>query len=576
MIILQIDSLQTSMNLYTSGNDFWFFIEIAIIIGVIIYQLVHSIIVFNSITELRKIFDFRLEVKNGFIEKEKLGKIEDDSTEIQYEDEFEIESLNEIVGSDIIKLSLVHTKGNNEIIKRIKTTLNTYLINNYGAAVNFSIIKDIIDREVEVKDEEITQTITTPLYFGLAATMIGIIFGLMAMPNLDGDGFTVGVNALIRGVKWAMSASLWGLACTTILSSFFYKNAKSKVLRKKNAQLSYLQAKLLPELIKAEDTGVSGLKASLDRFARVATIISDNVLIAANQTGENLILQQEVMDKIENMEVRKVSKWNLELFDKLDKNMETFNKFSTYLFSMEKISSNLLEFSARTSNIDLVIKQIDSTLNESKKLTQFLSAHFDKIEASGSAALKSVGIAESHFENAIESLKTRTDEMINQLYKSAGNHEIKLGEIYEEIQIGISNITSEYINKFSSAYSDTIPKFEQLDNLAVLPSFKEEFLLKTNDFQIGSNINSQKLIDSITELNDSLKLLQQNLNNQTIINKLDAIDEKLKKRTTKTINHRSVPTISEDIIPEKETTQIEGQTLSLIQLFNKLLSKKSK
>ncbi len=538
MILLQIASNTQVENLHLFGTDFWFYVEIAIITIIVIMQFKTFDNVRRRIIELRQIFDYSFTIKYGFIEKKKLGKIEGDSEEIRYldEDEEEMDLLSQRLGDDIAKLTLIETEGENAIITKIKKAINTYLINNYGAAVNFSIIKDIIDREVEVKDEEITQTITIPLYLGLAATMVGIILGLFSMPDLDGDGFSQGVNALINGVKIAMIASLSGLFFTTLLSSTFYKNAKSKVLKEKNEQLSYLQAKLLPELIKAEDTGVSGLKASLDRFARVATTISDNVLIAANQTGENLVLQQEVMDKVEKMKVLKVSKWNLELFEKLDMNMESFNKFSTYLSNMEKISSNLLEFAARTSSIDQVIKGIDTTLSDSKKLTQFLSAHFDKIEDAGNAALKSVGIAESHFEDAIESLKTRTDEMINQLYKSAGNHETKLEDIYKEIKENLNNITSEYISSFSEAYSKSIPKFEQLDNLSLLPEIKEEFLLKATDVQNESGLKTQALIEIAKELSSSLKSVQNKLNNQTIISKLESIDEKLKRRTNKNAN----------------------------------------
>ena len=142
---------------------------------------------------------------------------------------------------DIVKISLTKTYGKG-IIQRIKEAINLYLLNNYGAAVNFSIIKDIIDREVDIKDEEISNSIPTPLYLGLAATMIGIIFGLFSMPESNGQHFTEGIDALINGVKLAMLGSLSGLACTTILSSFFYKNAKKKISRDKNEQISYLQA----------------------------------------------------------------------------------------------------------------------------------------------------------------------------------------------------------------------------------------------------------------------------------------------------------------------------------------------
>jgi len=343
-----------------------------------------------------------------------------------------------------------------------------------------------------------------------------------------------------------MGASLFGLSCTTILSSFFYKNAKRKVQKEKNEQLSYLQAKLLPELIKAEDTGVSGLKASLDRFARVATNISDNVLIAVKQTGENLARQQEVIDKVKNIGVLRLTKTNLELFDKLDKNMEAFLKFSTYLDRMERISSNLFEFASRTSNIDRIIQEIDSNLKDSKQLSQFLSAHFDKIETAGNAALKSVGLAESHFEDAIENLKTRTDEMINQLYKSAGNHEIKLQEIYTEIEKGLKSITSEYIHEFSTAYSNSIPRFEQLDNLSLLPHIKDEFLLKTIEFQEHYKENTLQSLTHLKDLNESLKALQNNLRNHAILNMLESIDDKLKRKSNGSVKGKKQSATSDN------------------------------
>lgn len=532
MILLQANTLLILSDLSAIITEFWFKLEIILIVGVIAYQLFHTTKVFKSITELKSIFDIPLKVFNGFIEKVKLNQSDNVFNEIFYESDVD-EYFDQIIDDYIIKLSLIETNGINEIIKRIKKTLNTYLINNYGAAVNFSVIKDIIDREVEVKDEEITQMISTPLYFGLAATMIGIIFGLLAMPNLTGTEFSTGVNVLIRGVKWAMFASLSGLSCTTILSSFFYKDAKSKVLREKNEQLSYLQAKLLPELIKAEDTGVSGLKASLDRFARVATNIFDDILNAAKQTGNNLILQQKLLDKVEKIGVLRLSKTNLELYDKLDKNMEAFFKFSTYLERMESISSSLLAFASRTSNIDRIVENISLTLKDSKQLLRFLSAHFDKIEMAGNAALKSVGLAELHFENAIESLKERTEKMINILYANASENESKLEKIYEEIQSNLNNITSDYIKEFSEVYSNSLPKFQQLENLTILPTFKEEFSNRTMEIQNSSESNNLKLIDGITKLNESTTRLKQSINSQAIISILEDIERKLKSKTKK-------------------------------------------
>jgi len=513
----------------------WHIVEVIIIIAVIIYQIFHTSQVYFNIKYLQKIFEFKLYLKNGFVEKSKIGKIDFESNDIIYEDndEFINESFSDISGNDIIKMSLVDTKGKNEIISKIKVAINTYLINNYGAAVNFSIIKDIVDREIEVKDEEITQSVTLPLYLGLAATMIGIIFGLFSMPELDGVGFSKGVNALIDGVKIAMIGSLSGLALTTYLSSFSYKNAKKIVQKDKNEQITYLQAKLLPELIKAEDTGVSGLKASLDRFARVATSISDNVLIASNQTGENLLLQKEVIEKIENMKMLKVSKWNLELFEKMDNNMQAFNNFSAYLSNMEKITTNLSDFANKTSDVNSIINNINNTLSESRNLTRYLTSHFDKIDNLGEVALKSVGIVESHFEEAIESLKERTDEMISQLYKSSGNHQVSLESIYKEIENNLSTITSQYVDAFQIAFTDSIPSFTQLNNLEL-----------------------------IKEINTTLNNMKQN---QALINKLSSIEESLKKRSSR--NNSSLNSSTSQNDEPKQRTEFVGLGKVLKNLF---------
>jgi hypothetical protein len=383
------------------GHSAWFAIEIALITGVIIYQFYISGKVYKNIKQLKEIFRDRLRVISGYIERSDLAKKEKSVKEIVFTDP-DNENVPEDKRPDRkrVRISITDTYGTG-IIQVIKEDINLYLLNNYGASVNFSIIKDIIDREVDVKDEEIANSLPTPLYLGLAATMIGIIFGLFSMPESNGQHFAEGIDALINGVKLAMLGSLSGLVCTTILSSFVYKNAKRKISGDKNEQISYLQATLLPELIKAEDTGVSGLKASLDRFARVATDISDNVLVAVNKTGENIHSQQEVIDKVANLDVLKISETNLELFNRLESNMSTFSKFSDYLSLMSQISDNLRDFAYRTSNIDNVVNQIDLSLQENSRLSRFLTSHFEKIEASGTAALKAVDISDAHFREAM-------------------------------------------------------------------------------------------------------------------------------------------------------------------------------
>ena len=184
-----MDPLQTGIDslsaVQTGGREygFWFTIEIVLIVGVIIYQFYISRKVYKNISQFKDIFRYRLNVVSGFIERSDLNKKEKAVEDIVFT---ETEKNNTPVDlfsySERISISITDTSGSG-IIQRIREDINLYLLNNYGAAVNFSIIKDIIDREVDIKDEEISNSIPTPLYLGLAATMIGIIFGLFAMPG---------------------------------------------------------------------------------------------------------------------------------------------------------------------------------------------------------------------------------------------------------------------------------------------------------------------------------------------------------------------------------------------------------
>jgi len=414
--------------------------------------------------------------------------------------------------------------------------INTYLVNNYGAAVNFSIIKDIIDREVDVKDDEINQSIPTPLYLGLAATMLGIIFGLMAMPdiNADGENFTSGINSLIKGVKFAMGASLLGLILTTILSSGYYKRAKRKVQKEKNDQLSYLQAKLLPELIKAEDTGVSGLKHSLDKFSIQATKIVDNVRIASVNTNSNLFAQQKVLDRIEKLDMTKVSRVNLDLFSKLDENMDTFNKFSEYLSTMKEISLNLKDFANRTVAVDSIATQIGSSLDNSNKLTKFLTSHIEKIESSGIQALSAVNLADVHFRDAIDKLKEESDKRISIMNDNSNLHDSHLKEIYERIGKDLDKITTEHISKFQKSYEGAVPQFEQLNNLKELLPIKTTIENKAEVLKKEASSNTDLLVKSILELNDTLKQMKKDFNNSSLSNRLTAIEKQISNKATGT------------------------------------------
>jgi hypothetical protein len=316
------------------------------------------------------------------------------------------------------------------------------------------------------------------------------------MPNLNSAQFSEGISALISGVKLAMFGSLFGLGFTTALSSVFYKDAKNQVLNDKNQQISYLQGMLLPELLRAEESGVSGLKASLDQFARdttglVKVLYETTLKTESNLKTQNEIIQtqKDIVQKIDNIGITKLSRANLELLNKLEKNIYSYTKFSEYVSLMGSISYQLQDFASRTSNIDTVFKHIDNSLQENKKLINFLSSHFEKIETSGNAALHAVDDADSHFKDAIAKLSLSTQDTIAGLYKSINessssfattienlNDEIKtrieninkysitqetqITEIYSDIGAKLKIISEEYLSHLENTFKESTPSLK--------------------------------------------------------------------------------------------------------------------
>ena len=471
-------------------------IELAIIVGVILYQLVHTLRVYLRIRRLRTIFDDMLLVKTGYAERTCLGQPDLITATLVYPAPGEDPPPEETH----VRITLTETDGKNEAIWNIMAAVNIYLLNNYGAAVNFGIIRDLVEREVESRDEEIAQSVPVPLYLGLAATMVGIIFGLLAMPDMDGGNFSQGINSLIDGVKLAMTASLAGLLCTTFLSSLAYKGARTELLRRKNNQLSYLQAKLLPELIRAEDTGVSGLKASLDHFAREAQRIVVKVEEAAVQTGQTLSWQNEMIRKVERLDMTKVSRANLELFGRLEDNLEALRNFSQYLSSLEAIAGHLSQFAERSRQMDLLAAKVGSSLEESRKLTHFLSDHFSRMEQAGSAALRAVDLTESHFEASIGTLRNRTQQSIESLYSLSDRTDATLRESFAAITAELKAVTARHLDEFMAAYNKAVPQFGQLKNLEALGSLREIINSRSGEMVRRFDESNRAVAEGIQEL----------------------------------------------------------------------------
>lgn len=519
----------------------YLYFELGIIGLIIFWQLIIFFSTKNKINGLTNTFNPLLSTQKYLILKEDVGRDIGIDNLLEYDPSDEMDITNEY-----LLITLLKANSNNKISTNIKESINSYLLNNYGAAVNFSIIKDMIDREIDVHDEEVSNLIPTPLYLGLAATMFGIIIGLWAMPEINDSEFTKSINSLIDGVKYAMAASLMGLFWTTILSSSVYKSAKKIVLEGKNRQLSYLQAKLLPALIASQETGIAGLKQSLDLFTRKGVEISEKIRIASINTSQGIHTQLRTIEKVENLKMHRVTKANLELFEKLDSSVKVIEAFEKNIKTIQNISERLEGFAQKTKSIEdlaqtikLNIEDSNDQLNLSKQLTEFLTDHFKKLDAHGNKVVEAVSYNELYFSEAITALKERLNKLYHTFQEDASTHQINLQKGYESISASIKEVSTNQIEEYKKLYENSPPQFKELEKLEYLVKLEtinqqiEE--LQNIDYQQQASLekidqNQINILEYHRSIENKLIELKSGAINKEIITELKELKKEFQKK----------------------------------------------
>ncbi|MEB2787327.1 hypothetical protein [Algoriphagus persicinus] len=539
-------------------ENIYLYLEFGVIGLIIFWQLIIFIKTRNKINGLKKTFIPLLSTQQYIILKDDIGKDNVIDNLLEYDSSEEMH-----ISDGYLLITLLRANLDNEIATNIKESINSYLLNNYGAVVNFSIIKDMVDREIDVHDEEVSNLIPTPLYLGLAATMFGIIIGLWSMPEINDVEFTTSINSLIDGVKYAMAGSLSGLLFTTFLSSYVYKSARKIVLEGKNKQLSYLQAKLLPALIASQETGIAGLKHSLDLFTRKGIEISEKIRIASLNTAESMNIQLKTIEKVENLKMDRVTKVNLDLFEKLESSVPVIQAFEKNLKTIQNISEHLESFALKTKSIEdlaqtikLNIEDSNDQLNLSKQLTEFLTEHFKKLDTHGQKVVEAVSYNELYFSEAITALKQRLDHLYKTFQNDASNHQISLQKGYEAISDSIKEVSLNQIEEYKKLYENSPPQFkelEKLEYLVILESLTqqiEELQIIDNQQQLSLEKIDQNQINILEyhkSIEKKLEELKSGTSNKEIIVELKELKKELQKKPSRSRSEKSKDSEIENI-----------------------------
>ena len=282
----------------------------------------------------------------------------------------------------MIDVSQIQVNTNNETMKSICDALNMYLKKNRGAASDFNLIKDVVERYCNAKEEEISIQQPIPLYLGLMGTMVGIIIGIGYLALNGGlvDGFQMEhISSLMICVAIAMVASLLGIVCTTSIS-WSSKTATSEVEANKNTFYSWIQTQLLPVLSGNAINALYLLQQNLMTFNQTFQSNIAGLDVALSRVESTSQEQVELISLIKDVDVKRVAQANVTVLRELKSctaEIATFNQYlhnvSNYLNAVNELNENLNQHLTRTAAIERMGEFFEREINQVEAREQYIN-----------------------------------------------------------------------------------------------------------------------------------------------------------------------------------------------------------
>ena len=485
--------LNSSINLFSGGNILtWVLLAI-----IIVLQLYFAINTWQTQNKLKDIFSSK-----------------SDAYKLVKENDF-----NKIISTH-----------KNKILDEILQSLNYYLEKNKGAANDYHLIKDIVDRHCDTYEEEISAQVPIPLFIGLAGTMIGILIGVLFLvfygnleallnvsetvksdPNAQ-NGMT-GIIELLGGVGLAMISSFFGIVLAVITSSRSV-NSNNTLEKNKNIFYSWIQAELLPVLSQSANSAFHLLSSNLrlfnDTFSE-NTANLDNTLQLINQSYKD---QAGLIESIDKLKIKEIATANIRVYRELQASTDKISQFNEYLQMITSYVNRVGELNENINN------HLDRT-KAIEDMGVFFKEEITQIADRKRSLSLTVAEIDKTLSNSFEELKNNSQASINEYKNLTSNNNLELQKNSDQgVDILNCSIKSQY-----ELYEKSLNKHIQLhDNvinqqLEIYKSKMDEIENKKGHLSITVAKIDDALSESMKDLeNHSIKQLEQYKNTLLINN----------------------------------------------------------
>lgn len=423
---------------------------------------------------------------------------------------------------DIEVMLLKSPRGSSVIFNEIVSKLNLYLLRNKQNQIDFSIVKDIVERESESQEEQAYNGIQMPLYWGLLGTILGIAVGLAALllPSASDPNATLGliggekVNKLLMAVSIAMTGSFTGLLLT-IISTLRHKKSLARLYQDKHDFYHFLQTELLPTLPKTMGGVVDKLQMTLngfnDNFSKNLKSFDQNI----TAVHTNLSVQQSFLNQLANLDLNDIVHGNIQVLQELQKSTKHFKQFIAYQeslnFTIDKVNSASSSLANTGERMQKVISELELLKSNSSKIVETLGAQqtmFQHINELFESDTNIIHEWKSKIRIEIENLDKVMQENIEALQEHSVEHFANVKKVLEKEFVHLERTFESSQNRFNDLeYLKYLEKLEQI----------QEGLEKSNNQQLQKELLLTKVEQEKTNmLLEKLVALQQKENDSII------------------------------------------------------------
>lgn len=411
----------------------------------------------------------------------------EDNKNAEYDDEED--EYDEDEYDDFVNVSQIKVTAKNPTLNEICNALNMYLQKNKGAASDFHLMKDVVERYCDAEEEEISVQQPIPLYLGLMGTMVGIIVGIgfiAVSGGLSSTSLMDNITSLMTCVAIAMAASLVGIFCTTLIS-WNSKSATTKVEADKNRFYSWLQTELLPVLSGNAVNALYLLQQNLTTFNQTFQSNISGLDKALAKVVESSKEQTELISLIKDIDIKRVAQANITVLKELKEctgEIEVFNRYlhnvSEYLTAVNELNGNINEHLNRTYAIEQMGEFFEREINQVQAREQYIN--------------QVVANVDNVLRRTVESLEESTRERITTLRNNSVSEFDALLQHYAQQKTEFERQLQEQREEFAARSEETITLMKEIKNLAEVKSVMSQVLeaTKNQTAAIGRLVNSLK------------------------------------------------------------------------------------